>query len=217
MFAGTSPPVVTPAPPLLFEKNQGQFNENVDYVARGKGYSIVLSEQPVIELYRYRKVAVPRQDYFDNSWKTRTEINEIAKIRLNILGAKQGITAIPLEQQAARTNYLFGEPSNWKTDISNFKRVRYASVLDNIEVEYYGRTGRLEYDFVVHPGGDPGTIRLNFDGAASVHTNRNGDLVINMGEHEIVQLAPVSYQLNDNGQRLAISSSYTIEIGQVGF
>ena len=217
VFAGTSPSVITPTPPLLFEKNQGQFNENVDYVARGKGYSIVLSEQPVIELYRYRKVPVSRQDHFDNSRKTRTEIDEVTKIRLNILGAKQSITAIPLEQQAARTNYLFGEPSNWKTDIRNFKRVRYAGVLEKIDVEYYGRNGRLEYDFVVHPGGDPGTIRLNFDGAVSVHTNRNGDLVINMGEHEIVQLAPVSYQLGDNGQRLAIASSYTIENGQVGF
>ena len=155
--------VLSPQRPLLFEQNQGQFNDSVDYVARGKGYSIILGQRPVIELYRYRSEAVPTSTEFDVPAQNRSVLEEIAKIRLTVVGARQDSKSIPLEKQQALTHYLTGDQSNWKTDVRNFKRVRYADVLDKIDIEYYGRDGRLEYDFVVHPGGDPRSIQFCHD------------------------------------------------------
>jgi hypothetical protein len=209
--------VVSPQLPLLFEQNRGQFDESVDYVARGKGYSIVLGQQPVIELYRFRTVTDHTVASIDVEPRSRTEIEAAAKIRLRIKGVREDAVAIPLEKQQALTHYLTGETSDWKTDVPNFKRVRYDRVLPDIDIEYYGRDGRLEYDFVVHPGGDPASISLNYDGAQGVSINEQGDLVIDLGGQQIVQRAPVSYQLGESGERIDIVSSYTLDGDTIGF
>ena len=106
-------------------------------------------------MYRYRTVAASPGNHDEDSQQTQTEISAVAKLRLNILGAYPDAKVTPLEQQQTRTNYLFGQPSDWQTDIANYLRVRYENVLENIDVEYYGVDGRLEYDFVIHPGGNP--------------------------------------------------------------
>jgi len=209
--------VISPQSPLLFEENRGQFNEVIDYVARGKGYSVVLGQRPIIELYRYRSGPDRALAGFDESPQIPAEIEDIVKIQLKILGARKNIPATPLEKQQALTHYLSGEPSGWNTDIPNFKRVRYESLLDNIDVEYYGREGRLEYDFVIHPGGNPASIKLRFEGTQGVSIDGRGNLVIDLGAQEIVQRAPVSYQLSPNGERTTVRSSYTVNEGVVGF
>ena len=209
--------VISPQLPLLFEENRGQFGESVDYVARGKGYSVVLGQQPVIELYRFKTSPARIATGFDVAPPGHVEIEGLVKVRINILGARTDITPTPLEQQQALTHYLTGEPSAWSTDIPNFNRVRYDSLLENIDVEYYGREGRLEYDFVVQPGGDPASIKLKFEGAQGISINEQGNLVIDLGTQEIVQQAPVSYQLDSNGERTAILSSYIVNEGVIGF
>ena len=196
---------------LLFEQNNGQFDDSVDYVARGKGYAIVLGQQPVIELYRFSSASGASDPMPDEGVRPEVEIDSVARIRLNILGARADSAATPLEQQQALTNYLTGDPADWKTGIPNFKRVRYSGVLPDIDVEYYGRDGRLEYDFVVHPGGDPDSIKFSFEGAQGVSVNEQNDLVIDLGGQQIVQRAPVSWQLADNGQHINIPSSYSVE------
>ncbi len=183
--------VTSPQPPLLFEENRGQFYESIDYVARGKGYSIILSQQPVVELYRFKAGIIPKSADPDELIQTRPEVEAMARFRIKVLGSREDLAADPLELQQALTHYLVGEQSDWRTDVPNFKRVRYSDILPDIDIEYYGRDGRLEYDFVVHPGGNPGAIGLEFEGAEGVWIDANGDLVIDLGSQEIVQRAPI--------------------------
>jgi hypothetical protein len=143
----------------------------------------------------------------DTDVRPDSQLESVAKIRLNIRGARENATATPLERQQALTNYLTGDPSDWKTGIANFKRVRYNEILPGIDIEYYGRDGRLEYDFVVHPGGDPGSIEFSIEGArkASASTRR-------MAGYQPGRAADHSararfWQLADNGQRINIPSS----------
>jgi len=46
------------------------------------------------------------------------------------------------------------------------RRVRYDAVYPGIDVVYYGNQNQLEYDFILHPGADPGRIRLKFKARA---------------------------------------------------
>lgn len=209
--------VDSPKTPLLFEQNQGQFNKSVDYVARGRGYSIVLAQQPVIELYRFRSTLGHSAINQDDASLVGREIEEVAKIKLNILDAKTSVPSKPLEKQLALTHYLMGQEEDWHADVPNFKRVRYEGILNHIDVEYYGQDGRLEYDFIVNPGGDPGVIKIRFEGATRVSLNEQGDLVINLDGERIIQKAPVSYQLDNKGKRINLASSYTLVGGTVGF
>ena len=201
----------------MFEQNLGQFRDTVDFVAKGGGYSIILGAQPIIELYRFRTDPEPGWSDMDGKVQAEPEIKDFAAIRLDILGARKGVTPTPLIKQQTLKHYLVGSPSEWRTYVPNFNRIRYSEILPGIDVEYYGADGRLEYDFVVKPGADPKDIGINYKGAKSVSINAEGDLVLNLGHHQVVQRAPYTYQQGTNGETVEIASTYTLNDGVVGF
>src|SRR5262249_24945873 len=89
------------------------------------------------------------------------------------------------------------DPGKWRTNVPTYAKVRYSEVYSGIDLMYYGNGRQLEYDFVVAPGGDPGAIRLAFDGSRGVTIDRDGDLVLKIetGGEEVRFRKPVVYQL----------------------
>jgi len=83
--------VTTPQPLLLFEQNRGQFHEFVDYVARGKGYSIILGQQPLIELFRFKAVTGLENSDPDEGVQAQPEVGVYpsAHLRLPLTPEKQ--------------------------------------------------------------------------------------------------------------------------------
>jgi hypothetical protein len=95
-------------------------------------------------------------------------------LRANPAPNVEGIDALP-----GRSNYFIGpDPAAWRTGISHYARVAYRQVYPGVDLLYYGNGGRLEFDFVVSPGTDPGLIRLRFDGARRIRLERSGDLLL---------------------------------------
>ena len=55
---------------------------------------------------------------------------------------------------AAKASYLIGQdPAGWRAGAPLFARGVYHGVYRGIDLVFHGDTGALEYDFVVHPGG----------------------------------------------------------------
>ena len=94
--------------------------------------------------------------------------------------------------------------------ITHYGRVRYQDVYPGIDIEYYGNSGAMEFDFRVRPGADPGRIRMDFKGAVSVEIDDGGDLVLRKGEHELRHRKPAVYQ-TVLGQRVEIEGRYNLE------
>src|SRR5262249_54311935 len=140
-------------------------------------------------------------------------------IRMDVVGGNPTAAATGLDPLATRTNYLIGnDPSQWHSDITNYGAVRYGSVYDGIDLVYHNSPdGQLEYDFVLAPGADAGTVRLNFEGADSVSLGAGGELVLHTANGTTTQSAPVVYQ-DMGGVRQAIDGHYNLLGGtQVGF
>ncbi|MCZ6816257.1 MAG: SBBP repeat-containing protein, partial [Planctomycetota bacterium] len=120
-------------------------------------------------------------------------------------------SAVGLEPLAARSNYLRGnDQSKWQTDVPHYGRVRYQDVYPGIDIEYYGSSGAMEFDFLVRPGADPGRIRMEFEGAAGIEIDDDGDLILRKGEHELRHRKPLIYQ-TVSGQRAEIEGRYNLE------
>ena len=81
---------------------------------------------------------------------------------------------------------------------------------------YYGDGRKLEYDFVVRPGADPSRIRLAYEGADSLTTDQEGNLLIATGGGTLVQRKPLVYQ-EINGERREVQASYSVRAGKVEF
>ena len=123
-----------------------------------------------------------------------------------------------LEQLSTTSNYFSGsDPSDWRTNIPSFTRVRYAQVYPGIDMVYYGDQRRLEYDFVLAPGANPDTIQMAFGGIEDFEINRMGELVLRTKQGNIRQSKPVAYQ-EANGVKEEVSVSYVpTGVDHVGF
>ncbi|MFO1321692.1 MAG: DUF4347 domain-containing protein [Burkholderiales bacterium] len=212
LWRGTLEATVTPAsddssgvlavsPPLAFERNVGQTDGSVDYVARGGGYDVfLLGGDAVIDMRNG-----------DGSGNV---------VSLGLAGAAAVAPAVGERALVSKSHYLVGEQANWHTDVANFGAVRYADVYDGIDVRYYGTDRQLEYDFLVAAGANPDDIALAIDGATSVALSATGDLVLTLDDagRTMVFEAPVTYQLAADGTREHVDSAYVIrDDGTVGF
>src|SRR5262249_38078476 len=75
----------------------------------------------------------------------------------------------------------------------------------------------LEYDFLLAPGADAQAIALRFDGASAHELDGAGNLVLHTAAGDVVQHAPVLYQVRDGG-RVSVAGGYELhDDGPVGF
>jgi hypothetical protein len=172
--------------PLTFEVNQGQTNDRVDFLARGPGYNVFLTATEAV-------FAFPRA----------------SAMRMQLVGSAadprvQGVDALP-----GKVNYFRGQDTaSWQTKVPIYRRVKYSAVYPGIDLVYYGQPQQLEYDFIVGPGADPGTIKLDFAGVEQTTVDAQGDLVLKTAGGPLRFQKPVIFQSSDSGRRHTIDGGY---------
>ena len=79
---------------------------------------------------------------------------------------------------------------------STFQELTYHNIYPNIDLKFeLPETGGLKYNFIVHPGGNPDKIQLQFlDATVSIH--ENGDLYIESQVDPFLDLAPTAWEEN---------------------
>jgi len=194
-FAGTDAKVNVDfgKAPLSFEANRGQTDARVDYLSRGKGYTLLLTrDQAVLRLHQG------------------------APLRMKLQGSSGQAAASGLDQLPGKANYFRGhDPSQWHTGIPTYQKVKYTGVYPGVDLVYYGNQGRLEHDFIVAPGADPSKIVLSFQGAQP-SIDRQGDLVLTADGNEVRFQKPVVYQVAEGG-RQSVDGRYTLDGNTVQF
>ena len=165
--------------PLSFERNVGQTDSRVEFLARGNGYTLFLGKgaETILSLRRLDAetdgvdhAVPPAADAADVS----QEAVPSAVLKLQFVGSST-VTARGESELPGKVNYLTGTNSAWRTGVSTFGKVRYANVYPGIDVVFYGNQRELEYDFIVSPGADPSRILLEFSGADRLSLNGKGD------------------------------------------
>lgn len=92
------------------------------------------------------------------------------------------------------SNYLLGDdPDSWVTGARTFGRVVYSDLWEDIDIEYRIHEGRLKYDILVRPGGDPSDVRLGLNGQNSISTLADGSLAIGTTTGQVLELPPVAF------------------------
>ncbi len=226
--------------PLSFEANQGQTDERVKFVARGRGYGLFLTAQEAVLTLRgtdgvakaglHNRVQNPVLQAIpaltgrasahplarSENAKGETEpAFDVLRLQLAHANVTQpiGVGSLP-----GVANYFIGDkPSAWHANINTYRQVRYASVYRGVDLLYYGNQGQLEYDFVVAPGASAAPIRMHFDGARSLAVTPSGDLAIAAQHGSVVFHRPVVYQ-EIHGHRSPVEGSFRLLAGNtIGF
>ena len=220
----TQPELPNNALPLNFELNQGQTHERVKFLARSNGYVLFLTATEAVMAFEnpatHRK-GKENRDPRDSSVSDSTEKKgrpPRSIVRMKLEGANAAPQIEGLDQLPARSNYFAGQdPTAWRTGIPNFARIRYAQVYPGIDMIYYGDQRRLEYDFIVAPGTNPGTIEIGFGGIQDFEISRMGDLLLRNEQGPIRLTKPEAYQEID-GVKEEVAISYVPKnLDSVGF
>ncbi len=212
--------------PYTFEANGGQADAAAKFLARGPGYSLFLTPgEAVLSLNTSRPNQAPRlrpgarpEPMLAPTPAAAPEppaaATPPAVLRLSLVGANpepviHGEAALP-----GKVNYLRGkDPAAWRTGLSTYAKVRYEGVYPGVDLVYYGTQGQLEYDLVLAPGADPKVIRLAFAGADQIRLDDTGNLVLTLGEQQVIQHTPRVYQ-ETNGERTLVPTRYVLADNQ---
>ncbi len=204
--------------PLSFEPNEGQTNSQVEFLSRGRGYTLFLTAtEAVLSL---RKHAAPKANRGEDSEDTSGAV-----LRMKLLGANPSPRVTGLEELPGKGHYFIGnDPAKWRTNVPTYAKVKYEDVYPGVDLVYYGNQGQLEYDLIVAPGSDPGAIYLAFGGEDELEIDVQGDLVLHAGGSQIRLQKPLVYQetgeirQETDGIRQEISAAYVLNARrQVGF
>jgi hypothetical protein len=207
------------AQPLHFERNEGQADPRVAYLARGRGYALFLTpDEVVVGLQQRGNQAGAQSEPAGGLASPQGSEPRGVAVRLQLVGGNPESRITGLDPLPSRSHYFPGnDPKKWRRDIPHYAKVKMDSVYPGIDLVFYGADRQLEYDFLLAPGADPSGIRLAARGAARPRLTAIGDLELGVGEGSVILQAPVAYQ-EFEGQRRVVPSRYVIaENAEVGF
>jgi len=181
-----------------FTENKGQFgNREVKFVYPGSDCSIGFVESGYL-------ITLTGED------------NRTSVVNARFEGAKL-VVPEGREERPHKSNYFYGnDPEQWRTDVPNYNNVIYKALYDGIDLLFYTTEEGLKYDFLVSPGADPEEICWSYEGVDDLFIDTLGKLHITTPAGELVEEAPVSYQMNDD-KKTEISSGYRIDDEKVTF
>jgi hypothetical protein len=154
----------------------------VKFLSRGSGFALFLTEDEAVVVLKKagngwtdaaKQVTSPTR----KSDPLESSIGDT--IRMQLLGANATARVVGFGELPGKANYFIGnDPSKWCTNVPTYSKVKYEGVYPGVDLVYYGNQSQLEYDFVVAPGTDPGSIGLRFHSRNELTVDVNGDLLL---------------------------------------
>lgn len=200
--------------PLQFEANQGQVDDQVKFLVRGKGYTLFLTPTESVMVLTGRDASRVKSEVgSDQTDVIGHELQEYKQsvVRMRLEGAHPSPAIDGMEKLPGIVNYFIGnDPAKWRTEIPTYAKVHYKEAYPGIDLAYYGNQGKLEYDFIVSPGADPSQIKLAFEGASEIRLADSGDLLLTTRLGEVRLQKPIVYQLEKDGHKTLVAGNYVV-------
>ena len=185
--------------PIFFVENRGQFGADT------------AANPPV----RYMVKGPALTGYFSAN-QLRLTMGQ-SSFRVSFPGANPAPALEGIRAMAARVNFMLGRESEWRVDLPAYGGIAYRDIFPGVDLVYSVSDGHLKSDFLLGPGSDPSSIRMQYDGAGIVHLDETGALVLAGSAGEFRENAPVVYQ-EIFGSRRPVDASFRIwPDGTVGF
>lgn len=136
--------------------------------------------------------------------------------KVRFLGASAKAKQLPDKFLNTHNNYFIGnDPAKWASNCRIYEAITYQEIYPNIDIRYYSDAGKLKYDFIVRPGGNPDYIAMEYVGPKSI-TEKDKELVISTPVGDVRELSPYTYQSN-TGKNLEVDCRYIIKGNVVTF
>lgn len=207
-------------PQKAFIKNEGQFKlpyqanttaaGKVLFVAEIEGGQIMFTERGVVyhlqkreklefeeEKYKLDEMSHQERERLEHSYRVITKTVEMQWANVNPAVVVKGQSAV-----AHYYNYSNGDVAI--DGVKAFEKLVYTNLYPNIDVEYvFHPQSGIEYNFIVHPGGNANDIQMDYSGTKCMKIDSRGDIHIPTPFGDIVDHVPVSFYSNNKGATVA--------------
>lgn len=198
--------------PLDFERNQGQTDPAVKFLARNQGHTLFLTSSEAV--FRLENRPAPKQGRQVPGKVHEEPTPTSAVLRMRFDGADPQAQLAGLDSLPDTSNYLdLSDDSKHLTGVEHFRQVRYEQLYPGIDLVFYGNDRTLEYDFIVAPHVDPSAIALSFAGAEDIRIEADGALALRLGAETVKFGAPVLYQ-ERTGKRIPVDGKFRLDGAQ---
>lgn len=200
--------------PLEFVENKGQWLDNIAYVSNFNVGLIALKKDGAyrIKLYNVEELEAMEDFYHgfshNHTNKSKQNKNNSSKgfhshtYEVNFIGANKNPTVITDKPLENYNNYYLGlDSSKWASGCRIFQGVTFKNIYPNIDIRYYTNNGYLKYDFIIHKGGNPKNIIMQFEGVDNLKI-KNGELNIVTSAANQKDLAPHTFQPTNEGKKI---------------
>jgi hypothetical protein len=202
-----------------FIENKGQWHPDVLYLCRLGGLDAWITKWGVNYTF-FKLEEKPSAEAREPSLHEKFGRTQVELIGHRVLMKLRGCAAHPQregrEMLEGYYNYLIGnDPARHATYVRRYQEAWVKGVYAGIDMRYYLEGGRLRYDWVVQPGGDPSQIVFGLEGSEKTYIDREGRLVFTtrFGEVKLAELRVYQGDREIGGRFVERPGGWGIEVG----
>ncbi|MCF8370618.1 MAG: gliding motility-associated C-terminal domain-containing protein [Bacteroidales bacterium] len=199
---------------IRFAENKGQWEEQVLFRADVPSGAVFFEDNSI--LFHFRDDEFLKAAHSGNMDFKLPDYIQHHAFRVRFEGAADKVNCYGTNPGSDYENYFIGKNSRkWASHVQNYESIVYQALYKEIDLIVHGKENGLKYDFLVHPGGNPNEITIDYEGLKSVYLKR-GDLYLKTSLNEIVEMKPVAYQFNGRDS-IAVDCKFKLRDNQVTF
>ncbi len=217
ILAHTDPP--TADMPYVFEENKGQMDSFILHRAILGSKSLYIEKRGLTWLF---------QDEDDLKSRSQCKPHGVCSFgphshgihnhafKIHFEGGNEPARVVSRDTSTDYFNYMIGnDASKWASDVRRYRKVSLENIYDGVDYEIFQTNEGLKYDFIVHSRGDPGQIRMGYEGVDTMYIERERLHVVTSID-TLIEQRPISYQVR-NGHRKYVECKFVIEGSTVRF
>lgn len=203
---------------ITFIENKGQWENIVRYKSTIQGGSLFFEQNAIT--YSFIDSDFLNLIAEHKSGNTNTKLPEITQMfayRVHFLDANTSSDILPSNPKKEYLNfYLSNNPSQWKSDVSQYEDITYKNIYKGIDIHFYGKENTYKYDVIIAPYANPNQLKMLYQGVDQIQI-RSNHLYIQIGKFRATELAPYAYQIDKFGEKQKIDCQFILENQMVSF
>ena len=193
--------------PICFQENRGQIvdadgNPRMDiaFTARVAGVQLYFRQDGISYVFSKTDEQASPQNGAMQSLRKRADRDlpestpmQLQRMDMTLAGCNPATRIRAYDPVPGVVNYYLGHCPQGITGVREYRRIVYENIYDRIDLELLTVDGKVKYNFIVRPGGDPRAIRMQYDGATETAIRHDGSLAVGTALGGIEEQAPYTY------------------------
>ncbi len=194
-------------PAIIFKENKGQWPEKVLFGAEFLNTKFYVNKNS-FNYCVYNNEDLKRGKELHHIYSGKSSALHGHNYEVNLVGANLNSVSKTKEQKEYYNYFLGNNRSKWASEIKAYEDLLYNEIYEGIDLRIYSNALNLKYDFIVKPGANVNSLRLNYKYIEEIKIV-NKELVIKTSVGIIIEKEPFAYQ-TINGKQKNINCKYTL-------